>query len=142
MGNDDLVIFDDGSTVADAMVTVPKICEVQATVAAVRGLLRDNHVHVALIVDSGTLVAVIDRTDLRPDLDTDSSAAQAGRLLGRVIAPDVPLQRAHRLMLDSGRRRLAVVDDDGALLGLLCLKHHGQGFCSDADVCARPTDPP
>jgi CBS domain-containing protein len=105
-----------------------------------RCLLGDDHVHAALVVDSGVLVAVVDRADLRPDLDADASAARAGRLLGRVIAPDVPLQRAHRLMLATGRRRLAVVDDDGALLGLLCLKHHGHGFCSDADVCARPTD--
>lgn len=34
-------------------------------------------------------------------------------------------------------RRLAVIDDHGMLLGLLCLKRTGLGFCSDTDVQAR-----
>ena len=40
-------------------------------------------------------------------------------------------------MREQGTRRLAVVDDDGDLLGLLCLKRTLDGFCSDADVRAR-----
>ncbi len=41
------------------------------------------------------------------------------------------------MLLARGRRRLAVVDERGALLGLLCLKRRLTGFCSDADVAAR-----
>lgn len=44
---------------------------------------------------------------------------------------------AWRAMTTYGRRRRAVIDDRGLLLGLLCLKHTGLGFCSDADVRAR-----
>ena len=35
---------------------------------------------------------------------------------------------------------LAVTNTEGRLLGLLCLKASGLGFCSDADVTSR-TDP-
>jgi hypothetical protein len=40
-------------------------------------------------------------------------------------------------MRQQGRRRLAVVDADGALLGLLCLKASGDGFCSDDGIASR-----
>jgi hypothetical protein len=40
-------------------------------------------------------------------------------------------------MRASGRRRLAVTSDDGTLVGLLCLKASGNGFCSDGDVASR-----
>jgi hypothetical protein len=43
-------------------------------------------------------------------------------------------------MVARGRRRLAVVDDRGLLVGLLCLKRSGRGFCSAADVAARARD--
>jgi hypothetical protein len=41
------------------------------------------------------------------------------------------------MMRRAGRRRLAVTSEDGRLLGLLCLKASGRGFCSDEDVAAR-----
>jgi hypothetical protein len=40
-------------------------------------------------------------------------------------------------MRQTGRRRLAVVDEDGTLLGLLCLKATGLGFCSDDAIAQR-----
>jgi hypothetical protein len=39
-------------------------------------------------------------------------------------------------MVRSGRRRIAVVEPDGTLVGLLCLKQSGSGFCTDAGVAA------
>jgi hypothetical protein len=36
-----------------------------------------------------------------------------------------------------GRRRPAVVDDSGRLLGLLCLKKDGTDYCSDEGVRDR-----
>ena len=40
-------------------------------------------------------------------------------------------------MVETGRRRLAVVDEYHRLLGLLCLKRSHRDFCADADVQAR-----
>jgi CBS domain-containing protein len=69
------------TTVADAMIHAPKLCTPTTTVAHVREILRDDHVHAVLIVD-------------------------------------------HRQ----------------TLLGLLCLKRTGLGFCSDTDIEARATE--
>jgi CBS domain-containing protein len=56
---------------------------------------------------------------------------------GRTISPDATLPEAFTAMTHSGRRRLAVTSNDSTLLGLLCLKAGGLGFCSDADVANR-----
>ncbi|XVQ14725.1 CBS domain-containing protein [Spirillospora sp. CA-255316] len=123
-------------TVADAMVRAPKVCGPATTVAQARAVLRDDHVHAVLVVDGGHLVSVVER----PDLDSqpaDSPARLAGRLHDRVTAPDADLDTTWRSMTKARRRRLAVVDEGGRLLGLLCLKRTGLGFCSDADVQAR-----
>lgn len=129
--------FPAGAVVADAMVTAPKVCAADSTVSALRDLFADDHVHAALVVDSGALIAVVERGDLDASLDAHDAAARAGRLDGRVVSPHAPLQPTHRLMLATHRRRLAVVAADGTLLGLLCLKQHGDGFCTDAAVRAR-----
>lgn len=131
-----------GATVADVMLRHPKVCAAGSSVAQARAMFADDHVHALLIVASGALLAVVER----PDLDRVHGRAPArayGRLSGRVVAPDADLSAIWRAM--AGRRRLAVVDPRGALVGLLCLKRSGRGFCSQADVDARalgvPTTP-
>ncbi|NNG36222.1 CBS domain-containing protein [Nakamurella aerolata] len=87
----------------------------------------------AAAVDAGAGSAAANH-DRRP-------AAPFGSLTGRSVHPDVPLAAAAQRLSTAGRRRLAVVDGDGLLVGLLCLKRSGRGFCSDADVLARSLDP-
>jgi hypothetical protein len=58
-----------------------------------------------------------------------------------VIAAAVPLDVAHRYLRESGKRRLAMIDDDGKLIGLLRLKRSGNDFCSDENVQERANDP-
>lgn len=43
-------------------------------------------------------------------------------------------------MVRLGQRRLAVVDADNRLLGLLCLKRDLSGFCTDSGFNARAQD--
>ena len=123
------------ATVADAMIRHPKVCGPATTVADAREQFRDDHVHAVLIVDDGRLKAVVERPDLAA-APPGMPAHLAGRLHGRTTRPGTLLGTARRAMT-AGRRRLAVVDGDGTLRGLLCLKRSGLGFCSDADVSAR-----
>jgi CBS-domain-containing membrane protein len=44
---------------------------------------------------------------------------------------------ARELLIERGLRRLAVVNHDSTLLGLMCLKRSRTGFCSDEDVASR-----
>ena len=123
------------ATVADAMIRSPRVCGPETTAAQAAEQFRDDHVHAVLVVDNGRLVAVVERPDLTaapPDLP----ARLLGRLRDRVTRPDADLDATRRTM-SARRRRLAVIDDDGMLLGLLCLKRTGLGFCSDTDVQAR-----
>jgi hypothetical protein len=53
------------------------------------------------------------------------------------VDPLDPLEAARSHLVATGQRRLAVVDRAGTLLGLLCLKRTGDGFCSDRDVASR-----
>ncbi len=124
-------------TVADGMLVAPTVFGEDTRVADLAAFFEDDHVHAALVVDgSGRLVTVVDPADLMGRPATDL-AATLGRLTDRTIPSTLDLATTWWSMRHSGRRRLAVVDAEGHLLGLLCLTRSGRGFCSDADVEAR-----
>ncbi|MEP9385310.1 hypothetical protein [Nocardioides sp. KR10-350] len=133
-------LLDPHAIVADAMVRYPKQFGPAATVADVRVQFGDDHVLAALLVDDGRLQTVVERGDLTARLPRIARAADIGTLSGRTVLPDADLRATWALMRSVGRRRLAVVTDRGYLLGLLCLKRSGLGFCSDAGVSARAAE--
>ena len=129
-----------GLTVKDVMVTAPATMRPTATVADARAFFEDDHVHMALIATSGRLLGTLVRADL-DDLDDDAAPALSrSRLDGRSVAIDEPAEDVRVRLIAHGLRRLAVVDDAGALAGLLCLKRKLTGFCTDADVTARAAE--
>jgi hypothetical protein len=91
----------------------------------------------ALLVDAGWLIAAIEPQDLAGDLGDDTPACFVGSLAGRTVAQDALLFAVRESMRRARRRRLAATAADGRLLGLLCLKANGLGFCSDDDVTSR-----
>jgi len=139
------------SQVAEFMVHRPTTHTPQANVAQIRHFFADKHVHMALIVDAERrLVTAIEREDLagvdanagtdahvRGDAQGSQEAWRLGTLAGRIVSPWESLRTAVKLLSDHGGRRLAVVDDERRLAGLLCLKRDGSGFCSDRDVQER-----
>lgn len=134
--------FGSSSTrVADVMVTAVKMLEPDATCRDLVEFFEDDHVHMALVVDQEQVLAAIDRSDLAAEPDPRGRAMEVGTLTGRWVGPFEDLSRVHEQMTRLARRRLVVLDDEGRFLGLLCLKHHGQGFCGNEDVLARQVDP-
>jgi CBS domain-containing protein len=127
-------------TVGDAALRNAKICEPDVSVAQVRRLFLDDHVHMAVLVERGRLVATIERDEVPQHVPGHTSARPFGRLTGRTIGPEVSLQDTLDQMRRRSHRRLAVIGQDGSFLGLLCLKRSGDGFCSDADVRVRAAD--
>jgi len=126
-----------GLTVKDVMVTAPATMRPTATVADARAFFADDHVHMALIATSGRLLGTL----VRADLDDDAAPALSrSRLDGRSVALEKPAEDVRLRLIAHGVRRLAVVDDAGALAGLLCLKRKLTGFCTDADVTARAAE--
>jgi CBS-domain-containing membrane protein len=119
------------------MITRPKTHSPECGLAAIRAFFTDDHLHMALVVAAdGRLVTTIER----PDLAVTSwpvRVAELGTLTGRTAGPTDVLGAATAMLLRERRRRLAVIDDDGRLLGLLCLKKDGTGYCSDASIRER-----
>lgn len=127
--------------VTGVAVTRPDVLGPETTVGELRTLFLDDHMHMALLVDGARLVATVERRDLRPGLPDDLPAHAVGTLRGRTVPPDASAVALLDWMRQSRRRRLAVTDGHGTLLGLVCLKANGRGFCSDDDVTSRRLEP-
>jgi hypothetical protein len=119
------------------MVTCPTTHRPLATAGELRSFFADDHVHMALLVDGGVLLGAVDRSDIDAEIDERAPAITLAQLDGRTISPDATAEAARTEMRLDSRRRLAVTTQEGELLGLLCLKGNGNGFCSDEDVAAR-----
>jgi hypothetical protein len=119
------------------MVARPDVHPAWTTVGELRAFFEDDHVHMALLVVGGVLVGTVERGDLGASADDRAPALQLARLRGRTIEPGAALPGVQDTMRRTGRRRLAVTTTDATVVGLLCLKTSGDGFCSDADVSAR-----
>jgi CBS domain-containing protein len=96
----------------------------------------------ALLVDRGTLISTVERDDLLLASNPELRASAIAKLGGRTIGAHATVSEALDIMKRTGRRRLAVTSEHGTLLGLLCLKASGRGFCSEADVASRSRRPP
>jgi CBS domain-containing protein len=127
--------------VADAMIACPETHGADATVGELRAFFEDDHVHMALLVEDGRLAGVVERSDLPPVLGDDTPATSVAALAGRTTHADATLVDVFGALQRNGRRRLAVIDDGSVLVGLLCLKRSGLGFCSDDDVLRRRLQP-
>jgi hypothetical protein len=120
------------------MVTCPKTHGPESGLGQLRAFFEDDHVDMALIVGpDGRLVTTIERPDLAAATPSCAPVARLGTLAGRTAGPADPLGAATAALLREGRRRLAVVDHSGRLLGLLCLKRDGTGYCSDEGIRHR-----
>jgi CBS domain-containing protein len=122
------------------MLSSPTVHPPRLSFGEVHALFRDDHLHMALLVEDGLLVAALERADLTVERRDDMPARVVGVPDGRTVGPDATLDEATEAMRRDGRRRLAVVDEEGMLLGLLCLKSNGRGFCTDRGVCSRGDD--
>lgn len=122
--------------VGDQMIRRPKTVPSGATVGRVREAFDNDHVHLVLLTDGPQLRGTVTREDVRATPD-HIAALSVARLDGRTVGPAGLLADVHQMLIETDTRRLAVVDDDGVLLGLLCLKRRRTGFCGEADLDAR-----
>lgn len=126
--------------VADAMVRRPVTHGPESTLEDIRRFFEDDHVHMALVVAAdGRLVTTVERHDLSAVSSGSQPAATLGTLAGRTITPSGGLEAVTAALLRRGSRRLAVIDESGRLVGLLCLKRSGTGYCSSEDIRERAT---
>ncbi|GAA1095021.1 hypothetical protein [Tsukamurella spumae] len=124
--------------VAEVMLRRPTLHSSDITVGAARAALAASpKFHLLLLVRDGVLVGTLDAGDLAAPADEAAPATTLASLEGRTVGPAVPADPLRQDMRTTGIRRLAVVDEDLRLLGLLCLKASGTGFCTDDGVDDR-----
>ncbi|MDT0188539.1 hypothetical protein Q9S36_50960 [Microbacterium sp. ARD31] len=127
--------------VDEVMLRSPIVLEESVSVDEVRTVFASTHVHMVLLTPTGRvgepLLGTLVRDDLAAAEDAHGDALPHARLAGRTVGIGLLADDVRRSMQAAGQRRAAVVDADGVLLGLLCLKHHGGGFCTDAGVASR-----
>lgn len=124
--------------ISNFMITQPKTHGTETTIDEIRAVFADNDVRIVLIVDDDErLVTTLERSDVPIGAEGSTRAAAAGTLADRTVRPDDTLAHATATLFRQRRRRLAVIDEDGRLVGLLCLKRDASAYCSDADVQER-----
>jgi len=117
-------------TVAEVMISKPKTLPATATVADARRLFENASVRTALVADDGRYAGELTRSDIEgvDDAEPISAVASTG---GGTAAQDDTVAAALERMEAAGTDRLAVVDRDGTLRGLVCLsRSHGE-LCTD-----------
>lgn len=124
-------------TVAEVMVTQPKTLPADASIADAQTAFEDDHVVMLLLTSGRALLGTLLREDLPADASPCGPALPLAHVDGRTVAPTEDADAAQRRLLENGTRRLAVISNDGELLGLMCLKRRRNGFCSDAGIAAR-----
>ena len=70
------------SCVADAMLANPKVQPGSASVGEIRGLFRDDHVQIALLVDERRLIATIERRGPLAATGDETPALSVGQTSG------------------------------------------------------------
>jgi len=123
--------FSPDQTVADVMLAEPKTLAADATIAEARMLLADERVQLLLLAEDGRFRGAI--AEIAGDAHDDAPALTCVQPAPDTISPHetaaVGFERARR----NAQRRVVVVDEDGGLLGLLCLDVTLTRFCG------RPT---
>jgi CBS domain-containing protein len=99
------------------------------TVAQVRDWFGESsHRRIAVLADEGRYAGTLGLDDLAGDLDPRRPAAELASD-GPTVDPRAPAQTAFDLATASPARRVAVVDGDGQLVGVVGVTEDLAAFC-------------
>jgi CBS domain-containing protein len=109
------------------MLDRPKTVSADATVAVVREQLASPKMQMVLLADGSRFRGAV--TAIPADADGAEAAIDYADAEPETISPDAPATVAFERAAASPHRRVIVVDDEGNLLGLLCLDATRTRFC-------------
>jgi CBS-domain-containing membrane protein len=117
-----------GLTVADVTHARASALASGAKVGEVQAWFAESASHrLALIADDGRYLGRLLPEDVA-GADPERLAVELAQR-GATVAPQEPAARGEQLALESGIRRVPVVDGDDRLLGIVALTIDLQGFC-------------
>ena len=129
MPTDHLPLSDAGPAVRDAMMFEPRSTPASTTLAQAREQFSNPRVKLLLVTQDGRFLGTITRDDLPAEGDGEIGDFVNGDTPR--IDPEAPVADAVDMLESTGTNRLPVVDDAGALLGLVCWDSSGRQFCVD-----------
>jgi CBS domain-containing protein len=115
---------------ADLMLREPKTLTADASVAEVRDQLANPRVQMVLLADGQVFKGAV--THVPPYAAPGDRALDHVDANPEIISPHASADEAFERATASRNRRVIVVDDEGNLLGLLCLKRDRSGFCGSS----------
>jgi CBS domain-containing protein len=123
--------------VTDVMLREPKTVPWDATVAEVRDILANPSLELLLLAEGKTFRGAI--AEIPEDAAPDSLARDFAEPTAETISPTESAAVAFEVTARNPRRRVVVVDDEGTLLGLVCVDRARTRFCGV--VTRRPVGP-
>jgi hypothetical protein len=119
----------DGLTAADLVHRRLSTMAAAATVSEVRAFFASSTSHhVALLTDGERYVGSIDAGTIPDDVDDSAPAADFAQP-GPRVGPGAPAASARDAALAQETLRVAVVEDSGALVGIVAVTSGRDGFC-------------
>jgi CBS domain-containing protein len=119
----------EGLTAADVMHSHVTTLPASASVAELREYFgASGSRRLALLVEDGRYAGAVPVESLSPDADPATPAASLVTD-EPTIGPDAPAVEARRLALELPTRRVPVLDESGALLGIVAVDEHHTRFC-------------
>jgi hypothetical protein len=112
---------------ADLMLRDPKILTAEASVAEVRQQLANPKVQMVLLAQGHAFKGAV--THIPAEASPRDRAANYVDPNAEVVSPQASDDEAFQRAAASPNRRAIVLDDDGNLLGLLCLNQSRTKFC-------------
>ena len=109
------------------MLRDPKTLAGDASVAEVRAQLANPKVQMVLLADERRFVGAV--TELPAHAEDGEPARVYADSDPETISPGAAAETAFERASANPHRRVLVLDDDGTLLGLLCLNQARTGFC-------------
>jgi hypothetical protein len=117
-----------GLSVADVMLATPKTLPSETTVADARVALANEHVQMLLLTDGSVFRGAV--TNIPEHADPAGAALEYADPDAETIAPTESAETGYTLTSRQPRRRVIVLGQEGALLGLLCLDETRTRFCA------------
>jgi CBS domain-containing protein len=126
----------EGDRVTDVMLREPKTVPWDATVEQARGLLANPSVELLLLADGKSFRGAI--ASIPSDAPPAAPARDYAETAPKTISPNESAAAAFQVTAAQPQRRVVVVDDDGMLLGLVCVDRARTRFCGIATRKASP----
>ena len=113
------------------MLRAPRTVAPETTVAEARETFANPRVRLLLVARGDSFLGAITRDSIPDDAGGELPLGTLAQADGDLVAPQDPVARVVELLDARQTDRLPVVDDDGAIVGLVCFNRRHGHFCID-----------